>query len=398
MSKEILKLVHGDITNEARREVKPKYVGYDHAVFTVDYEMDSDLVDQLDTDAHFVAKMRGDIMKLYEELVAEFAKRWAEAEHVASKEPLSSQELKDFQHDVATMFDKYRKSIEAKADDHVKRWLQVRKDRKDYTHDVAFKVVVGTASALGGGFSAVTGIATMGVSFVTGLIGLVKGLSKLWTEYRRVAADVDQAHKKVVDTIADLQKAYEGKSDRGVGWREAGKTALADFLVVQMATIKRADVEFMTYKGKVAPLHEHTAALGRALNALLDKQVQIDHKIVEELKVAMKKENRRSDKFDRFIGAMEQSRAEVQKLIAGIEKMHPILASHDKFTDDLAAALADLHARKPTFAKGLEIASKVLSIAASPTVTAIATHGDNLRKIADVLESGYEAFAKEVGA
>lgn len=398
MSTEILKLVHGDIAREARLRAKPKYVEFPHAVFTVDFEIDSKLADQLDTDARFVSKMRGEVMEKYEKLVVDFAQRWAEADQVASKEPLSKYELEDLHRDVERLFVDCRKDILDIVRHHIDAWLQVRKDRTAYKREVGVNLVVGSISVGLGGFSAITGAATLGVSFVTGLIGVVKGLAKLWLEYKRLAADVDAAHAKVVQTVKDLVEAYQDSSDNAVGGKEVLKSAVADFFVVRMATIKRADTEFVTYKGKVAPLHERTADLGRALNELLDRQTQLDHKVADELRHLLQKQQRRSDKFDRFMGAMEMSRAQVQKLIGEIGTMDQVLRKHEDFTKRLAADLAELHARKPTWAARTEWVVKAASIVVSPTVTAIVTHGENLQKIADVLESSYEAFRKEVGA
>jgi DNA repair exonuclease SbcCD ATPase subunit len=396
MAQESLTLLKGDISKEARKLVNPKFVEFKQATFTVTFKMDSALADKLDTDARFVSKLYDDITKEYEELVQYFAMKWQHAEDYASILPLSKEEKKELIDDLEDAFEKYRKRVVEKAEDHVDKWLQVRKDRTKYTRSVATNVALGSLSIASGAVSAAAGAVSGGASLVMAIVSIGKGLVKLVREIKRVAADVGKAQTQVEKTVKDLEASYKNSKAWQVGLKEVGKSAVKDFLAYEMASIKRADNEFVTYKGKVAPLHEHTAQLGKDLNELLDKQTELDRKLDKEVEALLAKQKRSIKKLGEFQKSLEESRKAVMELITQIGQMDKVLDDHEAFKADLERSLKALHEEKPEWAGYVEKLVWLVSLGTNPAINAVITHGENFEKITNLLEKGYQAIEKEI--
>jgi CII-binding regulator of phage lambda lysogenization HflD len=393
---ERLKIIEGDIAREIRRKVRLKYIEIPNLVFRVSYVVETSLAKKLDTDVRFVSKLYGDATDLYEELQFKVARACIETDNLGSIMPLKDSELSELDERVKKLFKEYRDKITKVIEDHVNRWLQVRKDRTKYKRSVAWNITTGTVGVVSGVGSFAAGTVTGGLSGILAVVSILKGIYKLAKEIKRIAQDLDKAQRQVQKTMSELVKSYLHSKKWKVGIKELGKHSLHAFFVYEMVSIKRLEKEFVTYKGKVAPLHEKSASLGKSLHKVLDAQTDVDREI-EKREKQLRQRRRVSKKLLKLKGNLKENRKQVMKLMDDLSGLDKQLTQHEDFTDKVKETLSELNAKKPGWTKPAHWLISLASIGADPSIQAIVSDGESLEKYADLLKSGYEAIRDEIG-
>jgi|GEM_PF-5246759 len=394
--KERLKVIKGNLGKELRAQVKPKAVVIPDLVFRADYVVETKLAKKLDTDARFVAKLYDDATRLYKELMMKLAKLYVEADGLASIIPLSDQEKRGIDQKVSKLFDEYQGKITKVIEGHVNQWLQVRKDRTKYKRNVAWNITKGTVGIASGAGSFAAGTVTGGLSGVLAIVSILKGVYKIVKEIKRMAQDLDAAQQQLQKTMASLSDSYLHSKKWKVGSKELGKHAVESFFVYEMASINRADKEFVTFKGKAAPLHKQSAELGKSLHKILDKQSGVDKKIDQQITKKLKKRKFVSKTMPKLQRDLTENRKQVMKLIDDLSQLNSELDKLESFQRNAEQMLLGLKAKKPTWVKKAEKVVSIASLLSNPCILAIANDGESLMKYSELLTKSVGNVAAEI--
>jgi carbon monoxide dehydrogenase subunit G len=398
MGMEKLTILKGDVSKEAGKKANPKAIKLANAWFEVTLEVEKKLAGKLDTDVRFVSKLYDDVTKNYRKLVDDTADLWRKAESnaVAMAPIVKAKDLQaKFDADRAKLFKNCEGQITKNVNQHINRWLQVRKDRTKYKWSVAYKIGIGVAQIGGGSGAAAAGLVSGGTSWVLTIVGIAKGIVKIAKEIKRMAADVGKAQKQLEGTVKELMASYMTKSKTSVGVREVGKSFVAEFTLIEMKSIKRANKELITYKGKVTPIHEKSAKLGKELHKLLDAQTQLDRKVEKEWATLFA--GKKAKKLVVLEKAIDKSCQAVESMINRLTGMNDVLDKHETFTTQMEASIAALKAKKPGWAKQAEKIIWLGSIAATPVIMTIDTDAENLEKLGGLIKKGFEGVKGELG-
>ncbi|MEM6741633.1 MAG: hypothetical protein AAF646_16105 [Pseudomonadota bacterium] len=393
MGKETLTIIKADVANEVIRTVKPKFVDLGKMTFVATCEVDKSAAKELDTDARFVAKLYDDATKEYKKMLTEVSLRVQAANNLGSVMPLTAKELKDMDADVAKIFAKYKKSIEAVTNTHFNKWKQANKDRMKYRMKVGCAIVLGSASAIGGAVSLGAGAVTGGVSIAASVYAIAQSVVSVARAIQKVTSDIVKVHSDLEKALKELVSAYEKQSKAKVKAKEIGKEFLADFLMVETSGFNRVDKHLETYKAKLKNIDLDVAKLGKELNKLLDQQSKLDKEIEKKLGKMVKDRKYKSKKIDGLFASVEQARKATDKLIKDIEAYHVMLKPAEKFRDDTQKAVDALRHKDPTWAKW---AIWIGSLGLASSVTTIASGGENLLKAAEAIDKGFNALSAEL--
>ena len=394
MGTEKLTIIKADVKNEVMKAVKPKCIKLSNMTFTATCEVDKSVAKELDTDARFVAKLYDDATKEYKKLLSEVSLKVQAVDNLGSVMPLTDKECKDFDADIDKIFAKYKKSVEAVATNHFKKWKAANKNRTKYRLKVGCAIVLGSASAIAGTATLAAGAVTGGVSIAASIYAIAQSVVSVVRAIQKVTSDIAKVHGQLEKALKELVSAYTTQSKAKVKAKEIGKEFLADFLMVETAGFNRVDKHLETYKAKLKNIDMQIAKLGKELNKLLDEQGKLDQQIEKKLGKMVKDRKYKSKKIDGLFDSMEATRKATAKLIRDIEAYDVMMRPAEKFRDDAQKAVDALRHKDPTWAKW---AIWVGSLGLSGAVTTIASGGENLVKAAEGIGKGLNALSSELG-
>ena len=163
-----------------------------------------------------------------------------------------------------------------------------------------------------------------------------------------------------------------------------------------MASINRADKEFVTFKGKATPLHKQSAELGKSLHKILDKQSEVDKKIDQQITKKLKKRKFVSKTLPKLQRNLTENQKQVMKLIDDLSKLNSELDKLESFQRNTEQMLRELKAKKSTWVKYAEKVVSIASILSNPCILAIVNDGENFSKYSELLTGSVENVAAEM--
>lgn len=392
MATEKLTILQADIQNEIAKQVKPKHLKLGKLEFKAIVEVDKKAVDELDEDARFVAKLYDDATKVYKKLVNASAKRYWDAEQMASVIPLSDKEAKDLDKDIKALFESHKKEVEKVTKKHFDQWAQANKDRKKYRVKVVGTIVVGTAAVAASTASLALGTVTGGVSIAASIYGIAQSVVAVAKAIKKIVTDLATVHKDLDEAMKYMARNYEQSSKAKVKAKEIGKEIVEDFLMVETAGFNRCNRLVEMYTAKLKNLEIQCSQLGKDLNKLLDQQGKLNKQLAKfdsQCKIR-KFFSKSKTKLNAELDKCEKSTA---AMIKDLEAWHVQLKGPEKFLERNKKALKALDSKDPTFAKWIIWG---VSLGLTTTVTSIATSGENLFSAAEGIKKGVDTLVKEL--
>lgn len=241
------------------------------------------------------------------------------------------------------------------------KWVATKKQYKDYKWDCAAKITLGTLGAVGSGLAIAAAVPTGGATLALGIVGGAKSGLELFKIGAKMWAEAETVQKKVLLSIAALQKIYgdaQKKSHKG-GAKEAGLSILNAILPLELGpTLSVVASDCDLWSNKLAGI-ELTA----------DKKAKLAMKLLKDadaLEVLLKKSKSKDagkilDKLTKMRkaidSALELAHSESARVRDG-RKWHEFLAGK---------VLPELKSKQP---KWTEIFDRVL-----PTIVNLALTG-----------------------
>jgi len=340
--------------------------------FEVYLQVDKELQEQIEDDAVLAEKLFKKVSIEYKKTVADLAAVATDIDREFGKElkPKGWVE-KEWQKRAPDVFEDAEARMLTESRKTIKKWQQVRKDRKSYVIKSAVKVTIGSlsvATASLGTAIAIGGVVTTGGAAVPGLVAAIyanlKAVVALGKLLRRLKRDVDEAEEELQNQLSHLIKAYTANSKGQVAAKELGKAAVEQFFAVSMKSISNGENAMFDFKGKLDKVEINLSKMGIKLNKALTDQAAMDKQIEGKIVKMLKQANYKSKKLPKLTAASKKLNTAINELLAdipvAIQKVDGARARHRSV---YKPAMVNLKAKKPEWVQYGEAALKLGDLA-----------------------------------
>ncbi len=340
--------------------------------FEVYLQVDKELHEQIEEDAVLAEKLFKKISVEYKKTVADLAAVATAIDQEFGRElKPRGWVAKEWEKRAPDVFDDAEARMLTEARKAIKKWQQVRKDRKKYVIKSAVKVTIGTlsvATASLGTAIAIGGVATTGGAAVPGLVAAiyvnVKAVVALGKVLRRLKRDVDAAEEVLWTELRHLLEAYADSTRGGVATRELAKAAVEQFFSVSMKSISNGENAMSDFKGKLDKVEINLSKMGIKLNKALTDQAALDVQIDDKIGKMLKQANYKSKKLPKLVAASSKLNTSVNDLLKELPKaIKKVDGARLRHRTIYKPAMVNLKAKKPEWVQYGEAALKLGDLA-----------------------------------
>ena len=364
-------------TNDMKRPLKAA-TNLKHTVlpktlkFEVYLQVDKELQEQIENDAVLAEKLFKKVSVEYKKTVTDLAAVATDIDREFGKElkPKGWVE-KEWQKRAPEVFEDAEARMLTESRKLIKKWQQVRKDRKSYVIKSAVKVTIGSlsvATASLGTAIAIGGVATTGGAAVPGLVAAiyanVKAVIALGKVLRRLKRDVDEAEQELWKQLRYLLDAYTDNTKGQVATKELAKAAVEQFFSVSMKSISNGENAMFDFKGKLDKVEINLSKMGIKLNKALTDQAALDKQIEDKIGKMLKQANYKSKKLPKLVASSKKLNTAVNDLLTDIPvAIRKVDGARVRHRTMYKPAMVNLKAKKPEWVQYGEAALKLGDLA-----------------------------------